>query len=155
MLLELGAFLHEIGQTISERSHHKHSMYLIMNSELFGLGNEDLEKVALVARYHRRAAPKLTHDVYNSLEREDRIAVAKMAALLRVADCLDRRHDQHISRITCVQEEQSMIIQISNVDDLSLETVALQLKGNLFEQVFGLKTELRALRKGDGNGDLV
>ena len=58
-LLILAALLHEIGSFINNRGHHKHSMYLISNSELFGLGHSNLQLVALVARYHRRAVPKV------------------------------------------------------------------------------------------------
>jgi len=55
-----------------------------MNSELFGLTRKDLSLIALVARYHRRATPRPYHEEYTSLDRDSRIAVAKMAAILRV-----------------------------------------------------------------------
>ena len=89
IILYVAALLHEIGLFVSTRSSHKHSMYLIMNSELFGLSNRDVLLVALTARYHRRASPKPEHDGYASLARDGRVAVAKMAAILRVAVALD------------------------------------------------------------------
>ena len=57
-LLYVSALLHEIGHFINRGSHHKHSMYIINNSEIFGLSQKDLMIVALTARYHRRATPK-------------------------------------------------------------------------------------------------
>jgi len=60
VILRIAALLHEIGLFVSNRSYHKHSLYLIRNSELFGLGKKDLLLAALVARYHRRASPQPT-----------------------------------------------------------------------------------------------
>lgn len=100
VLLEVAALLHEIGGHVSSRSHHKHSMYLILNSDLFGLTREDLTLVALTVRYHRRAIPKPTHPEYAALSRDDRIAVAEMAALLRMAHAFGRNHAQQVKDIT-------------------------------------------------------
>lgn len=143
LLLTLAALLHEIGHFVSPTSHHKHSMYLILNSELFGLGRRDMLLVALVARYHRRASPRPTHEGYVALEREQRVAVAKMAALLRVADALDRSHSQRIDQVQCVREEGRLVLAVPGVEDLSLEQLALKQKGTLFEEVFGMPVLLR------------
>ena len=70
LFLHVAALLHEIGGYISNRSLHKHSMYLIRNSELFGLGQQQIQLVALIARYHRRASPQQQHDAYSSLSRQ-------------------------------------------------------------------------------------
>lgn len=143
LLLYTAALLHDVGNVINKRSHHKHSMYLILNSELFGLGRRDLLLVALVARYHRRALPRPNHEGYATLSAENRIAVAKMAAILRVADALDRSDSQRIADISCRFEDGRMIILVSGVDDLSLEQLGLQQKGTLFEDVFGMSVLLR------------
>lgn len=141
-LLHTAALLHEIGGYVSSRSHHKHSMYLILNSDLFGLPPEDLMLVALTARYHRRAMPKPSHPEFMALSREERIAVAKMAALLRVADALDRNHTQQVRHIRVVQEPDRVLIRAPGADDLTVERLALKEKADLFEQVFGLTVEL-------------
>ena len=91
-LLHVAALLHEIGGYVSNRSHHKHSYYLIANSEIFGLNREETVLAALVARYHRRSGPKSSHAEYMSLPRESRVLVNKLAAILRVADALARGH---------------------------------------------------------------
>jgi exopolyphosphatase / guanosine-5'-triphosphate,3'-diphosphate pyrophosphatase len=127
---------------VSSRSHHKHSMYLIQNSELFGLSRRDILLVALTARYHRRASPKAVHTEYASLDREGRLAVAKMAAILRVADSLDRSHSQRVSSIECRREKDSLVIAIPNVDDLTLEQLAIQNKCDMFEEVYGMSVLL-------------
>jgi exopolyphosphatase/guanosine-5'-triphosphate,3'-diphosphate pyrophosphatase len=154
LLLEVAALLHEVGLVVSTRNHHKHSMYLIINSELFGLGRKDLELVALIARYHRRAAPKPTHPIYSELDRETRILVSKLAAILRVADSLDRMHDQHIRRLHCRRRDDRLVLEIADVEDLTLENMALKQKGGLFEMVYGCEVEfqLRSLTVNHGSG---
>ena len=137
LLLSVAAILHDIGAFVNPRSHHKHSMYLIQNSELFGLSRRDTLLVALVARYHRRATPKPVHQEYASLDREDRLAVAKLAAILRVADALDRSHGHRISSVECRLEKDRLVIAVPGADDLILEQAALQSKGDMFEEVYG------------------
>lgn len=143
VLLMISALLHDIGSFISIRSHHKHSMYLIQNSELFGLNRKDIQLISLTARYHRRSSPKPEHLEYTVLDRKDKIAVVKMAALLRIADALDRSNSGRIKTIRCVQEDDNLIINIPGVDDLSLEQLGIRNKGSLFEDVFGMKVVLR------------
>ena len=143
VILYIAAVLHEIGLFISNASHHKHSMYIINNSEIFGLSRRDVHLVWLVARYHRRASPKPAHPGYAMLDRETRVAVAKLAAILRVADALERSHSQRISEIRCKHETGRLVISVPKVDDLSLEQLALLQKGSLFEETYGMKVLLR------------
>ncbi len=145
-LLHVAALLHEVGAYVSNRSMHKHSMYLIRNSEIFGLGKRNLLLVALVARYHRRASPQPTHEGYAMLNREERVAVAKMAALLRVAAALDESHSQRIHDFSCSVEDSRLVISIPRAEDLSLEQLALRQNGSLFEEIFGLRVLLRISR---------
>jgi exopolyphosphatase/guanosine-5'-triphosphate,3'-diphosphate pyrophosphatase len=144
LLLQVAALLHEVGLYVNTTSYHKHSMYLIQNGELFGLSRRDQLLVAIVARYHRRASPKPTHAGYASLDREGRVTVAKLAALLRVAVALDRSYTQRIADLTCEREDDRLVIHILNADDLSLEQLALKQNGSLFEETFGLQVVLRA-----------
>ncbi len=141
-LLEIAARLHEIGLFVSNRSHHKHSMYLIQNSELFGVRRHDLLVVALVARYHRKAVPDPAHPGYCDLPRESRIVVQKLAALLRVADALDRAHQRRVRLLDIEWDDQRLRLKVSGVDDLTIERMALTDKGRMFEDLFGLKIEL-------------
>ncbi|GIX04715.1 MAG: exopolyphosphatase [Planctomycetaceae bacterium] len=145
VLLSLAALLHEIGLYVSTGSYHKHTMYLINNSELFGLSRNDVMLVALVARYHRKSSPKPTHPGYSTLDRDQRIAVCKLAALLRVADALDATHHQRIHELRMTREAGRLILSIPHVDDLSLEQLALKQSGSLFEETYGMPVLLRRL----------
>ncbi len=146
LILYVAALLHEIGLFVSTAGYHKHSMYLIRNSEVFGLSKNDLLLVALVARYHRRASPKSNHEGYATLDREQRIAVCKLAAILRIADALDHSHSGRVGDIHCRRDKSRLIVTATNVDDLSLEQLALRQKGALFEEIFGLQVLFRTER---------
>lgn len=143
LILMIAALLHEIGLYVGTSGYHKHSMYLISNSDLFGLSRRDLNLVALVARYHRRASPKPTHQGISSLSREDRVAVVKLSAILRVAIALDESRSQRISEFRVSREKDRLIIAIPEVDDLSLEQLAINQSGALFEETYGLRVLLR------------
>ena len=142
LILQVAAILHDIGLFVSNSNHHKHSMYLILNSEIFGLNSIDIRLVALTARYHRRALPSSVHDLYSDLPRSTRMAVAKMAAMLRLADALDRRHSQCIRGLEPVVDGDRMVLRVRGPADLTVESLAVKRKGDLFEQVFGLEPHL-------------
>jgi exopolyphosphatase/guanosine-5'-triphosphate,3'-diphosphate pyrophosphatase len=144
VLLHVAAILYQIGGFINARSSHKHAMYIIRNSELFGLSRNDLLLVGLVARYHRRASPQPTHEGYSTLDREGRVVVSKLAAILRVAIALDETRSGRVRQIRCVRESKRLIIEAPGVDDVSMEQLALRQNGSLFLEVFGIPVMLRA-----------
>ena len=137
LLLQVAAILHEVGTYVSPRAHHKHSEYLILNSEVFGLNRLDVNIVALVARYHRHSGPKLDHPSYAALGTDDRIRVCKLASLLRVADALERTHAQRVGEIEISREAGKLHIRLG-LADAAVERLAMATKADLFEQVFGL-----------------
>jgi exopolyphosphatase/guanosine-5'-triphosphate,3'-diphosphate pyrophosphatase len=91
-LLADAALLHDVGYHINYEKHHKHSFHLISHAELLGMTPADQVVIAHVARYHRGAPPKMKHAAYAALDRSLRDRIVKLAALLRVADGLDRGH---------------------------------------------------------------
>ncbi|MFT3991103.1 MAG: HD domain-containing protein [Luteolibacter sp.] len=138
LLLQVSSILHEVGTYISARAHHKHSEYIILNSEIFGLDRLDVTIVALVARYHRHSGPKLEHRSYAALGIDDRIRVSKLAAILRVADALERTHAQRISQIEITRKAGKLLLRLPGLADAAVERLAMVSKADLFEQVFGL-----------------
>ena len=143
-ILHMGALLHEIGMYISAQSYHKHSLYLIRHSEFFGIRALDVELIGLVARYHRRATPQPRHDGYSNLDRDQRVSVAKMAAILRVAKALDASRAQRVRDIECSVVGKQLIISIPHPIDLSLETLELNRTAGMFEDIFGLRVVVRS-----------
>jgi exopolyphosphatase / guanosine-5'-triphosphate,3'-diphosphate pyrophosphatase len=142
LLLRVAGLLHEIGSFVSNRSHHKHSEYLIANSEIFGLKRGEIAMVAAISRYHRRSVPRPSHPAYMALPRESRVIVAKLAALLRVADALARGHVPAIKQWRIDRQEDDLIVSVPGSLDLLLKQRALAAKVDLFEDIFGMKVKL-------------
>lgn len=147
VILTVAAQLHDVGMFISASSHHKHSQYIIKNSDVFGLGQKDILLTALVARYHRGALPRTNHPDYDLLTREEKLIVNKLAAILRTADALDRSHAQAIRTVRVSIKEDQMLLQTSSAGDFAAEKQALASKGKMFEKVYGRTVVLRTRRK--------
>lgn len=142
LLLEVAAILHDIGMFIRSSGHHKHSQYIIANSEIFGLHRDDLDVISNVVRYHRKAPPNSTHIAYIALQREERMLVLKLSSILRVADALDRGHSQRIETLEVDRRSDTIVLHTPGRHDLSLERLGLKEKADIFEDVFGYKVVL-------------
>ena len=139
LLLEVSAILHDIGMYLRSSGHHKHSQYIVANSEIFGLHRDDLDVVSNVVRYHRRSAPNSTHIAYIALQREERMIVLKLASILRVADALDRGHSRRIKTIELEKRSDTIVLRTQGNEDLSLERLGMEEKADMFEDVFGYR----------------
>jgi exopolyphosphatase/guanosine-5'-triphosphate,3'-diphosphate pyrophosphatase len=142
LLLRVAALLHEVGTFVSNVAHHKHSYYLISHAEIFGLNRDEIELVAHVARYHRRSVPKPSHLEYVALPRESRIVVNKLAAILRVADALNRGRGRKPGTVRFERRGDELVIQVAGATDLALERRAMAVKGDMLEDIFGLRIRL-------------
>ena len=142
MMLEVSALLHDIGIYIKGSGHNKHGQYIVVNSEIFGLRRNEVDIIANVIRYHRGDPPAQSDIEYISLQREERILVLKMAAVLRVADALDRGHTQQIKSLAVEHRPETIALHAKGVYDTSLELIALEEKSDLFQEVFGYKVVL-------------
>jgi exopolyphosphatase/guanosine-5'-triphosphate,3'-diphosphate pyrophosphatase len=133
--LEYAAILHDIGVHISYERHHKHSYYLIKNGDLRGFEPDEIETIALVARYHRRATPKSDHDDFRTLPGERRRTVRALAAILRLAESLDRSHSQTISSLDLHDRGDDELLQIRTTGDAELELWAAGRHSAPFERL--------------------
>ncbi len=138
--LAYAALLHDIGAHISYEQHHRHSEYLIRNGDLRGFDPEEVETIALIARYHRRAVPKRRHEGYGDLSRSQRRTLRTLAAILRLAESLDRSHAQTISWLSVSTTEAVAILEVrvSGEAELELELWAAARQAAPFERVLGL-----------------
>ena len=136
-LLSAAALLHDVGYHIAHEGHHKHALYLIKNSELTGFSEAERDVIANVARYHRGSVPKEKHQEFWRLHQVDRDAVRSLAAILRVADALDRSHEGRVRDLSCAREDQKLRLTLTCEDDCEREAKAAESKGGLFEEVFG------------------
>jgi exopolyphosphatase/guanosine-5'-triphosphate,3'-diphosphate pyrophosphatase len=143
-LLRVAALLHEIGMFVNNRAYHKHSLYLIENSEIFGLNAHEIGLVARIARYHRRAMPRNTHEEFAELPTSDRVRVGKLAAILRVADALELGHESGATPMAFSICRNELRMRARTTEDLTLVQGQLDSRAEMFETVFGLKVVLRA-----------
>jgi exopolyphosphatase / guanosine-5'-triphosphate,3'-diphosphate pyrophosphatase len=133
--LEYAALMHDIGGHISYSGHHKHSYYLIKNGDLRGFHPDEIEVMALVARYHRRGTPKRSHPQYAQLPATLRRTVRTLASILRVAESLDRSHAQPISGLEVHDRGDGIVITLHANGDAELEVWATSRHLEPFEQV--------------------
>jgi exopolyphosphatase / guanosine-5'-triphosphate,3'-diphosphate pyrophosphatase len=122
--LEYGAILHDIGNHISYERHHRHSYYLIKNGDLRGFEPEEIEVIALLARYHRRATPARSHLGYSGLSGALRKTVRILSAFLRLAETLDRSRNGVVRKLDVRERAGTLRLDVSAVGDSELEVWA-------------------------------
>jgi exopolyphosphatase / guanosine-5'-triphosphate,3'-diphosphate pyrophosphatase len=135
--LEYAAILHDIGVHISYEGHHKHSYYLVKNGDLRGFEPEEIEAIALVARYHRLGTPKRRHEGFKELPRRTRRAIRTLAAILRLAESLDRSHAQSITGVEIHDRGDDDLLQLRTSGDAELELWAAARHAAPFERMTG------------------
>lgn len=143
-IVEIAGLLHDIGSFISYKRHHKHSLYLLSQAELPGFTARDIAVVANVARYHRRGEPSPQHEPFASLAGGDQERVRRLAAVLRLADALDREHRQRVKGVRARVDASTLELRLTGDGDLLLERWAVQRKAQPFTDVSGLKVRIGA-----------
>jgi exopolyphosphatase / guanosine-5'-triphosphate,3'-diphosphate pyrophosphatase len=138
-LLEAAAYLHDTGHYISDTRHHKHSYYLVANSDLPGFTLRERELIANLCRYHRKALPAPEHDNLRPLDADGKRAVHYLIPLLRLADSLDRSQGQRIRSLECIPRENDFLVTLNAPadTDIDLEIWAAERVTETFRQVYG------------------
>jgi exopolyphosphatase/guanosine-5'-triphosphate,3'-diphosphate pyrophosphatase len=135
--LEYAALLHDVGVHISYERHHRHSYYLIKNGDLRGFDPRETEVIALVARYHRQATPKKSHEGYADLSGPLRRTVKTLAAIVRLAEGLDRSHAQTIAGLDLYPRGDDYLARLRAAGDAELELWAAHRHVAALEEVLG------------------
>jgi exopolyphosphatase/guanosine-5'-triphosphate,3'-diphosphate pyrophosphatase len=145
-LLEAAALLANVGLVVSHSKHHKHSYYVIRNSDrLVGFTDHEIELVALVARYHRKSAPKASHPEWASLDAADRELVRTLAGLLRVAIGLDRSHTARIDHLRAEIDDRRLrieVVPVADAGDLTLDLFAASERWDLLAEVLDREVDV-------------
>jgi len=137
-LLNFASLLHDIGWSIAGKKHHKHSMRLILSHNFQSLSFWEQSMVAQIARYHRKAMPKQSHNKFSQLDDEDQKIVCYLASILRIADALDRNKQSLIQQIHCEWDDKVCHIFVDCDSDMKAEINALNKKKDLFLKIFKL-----------------
>jgi exopolyphosphatase/guanosine-5'-triphosphate,3'-diphosphate pyrophosphatase len=148
--LEYAGFLHDIGNHISYGKHHRHSYYLIKNGDLRGFEPDEIDVIALVTRYHRRATPKSRHPGMSEVSKHNRRAIAVLSAFLRLAETLDRSRHGVVRGIEVRERLGEIRISVQAVGDAELEVWAAHKQLRALEEALDRKVRIEKLpyRKG-------
>jgi exopolyphosphatase / guanosine-5'-triphosphate,3'-diphosphate pyrophosphatase len=144
-LLEASAYLHDVGHFVSDTRHHKHSYYLVANSDMPGFNLTERGIIANLCRYHRKNMPVPEHDSFQTLSPQDRHAVCVLTPLLRLADSLDRGNGQKVRSVECVVYEREIVVNLHAQASagIELELWAAGRLDPLFRQMYGRKLTIQ------------
>jgi exopolyphosphatase / guanosine-5'-triphosphate,3'-diphosphate pyrophosphatase len=147
--LEYAALLHDVGVHISYERHHRHSYYLIKNGGLRGFDPDEIEIIALVARYHRQATPKKSHDGFGELRGSHRRAVRALAAMVRLAEGLDRSHAQALAGLDLYPRPEDYLARLHARGDAELELWAAHRHVAPLEKMLGRPIHFEVVHPDD------
>jgi exopolyphosphatase/guanosine-5'-triphosphate,3'-diphosphate pyrophosphatase len=141
-LVQAAALLHDIGYLVCHSQHHKHAYHLIINSGIAGYSSRELELIGNIARYHRRAPPKKSHENFARLRPRDRKLVRILSGILRVADGLDRTHTQRVRSVRVRVSEGFMRLLLQARSSPQVEVWDAYRKSSLLEKTIGRHLEV-------------
>lgn len=144
LLLRAASVLHDIGDYVRYDGHHKHSYYLITHSDIMGLSSEERSIVANIARYHRKSVPDPAHPNFRELDKDGRSKVRSLAAILRIADALDREHLGKVQGVRAFVDtgKRRLTMHLTGDEDRELEEWTVRVKSGLLQDVFDLEVHI-------------
>lgn len=145
-LLEAAAHLYNIGHFVNEARHHRHSMYLVANSDLPGFSDRERMTIASLCRYHRKSLPQPSHDAMQALPEEDRRVVTMLTPLLRLAVALDQSQEQKVQRVETIVNDTNVEIRLYSEQDVDIEQWQAQQTAEAFRGAYGKSMTVRAKR---------
>ena len=142
-MLKIAAILHDIGKYVTLRRHYFYSYRLIISSDIIGFSEDERALIANIAYYHSRGTPSVNDDNISSLKPEQMMTLAKLAAIIRLADAVDRSHLQKATIRDIILTGEDLIITVTAKQDISLEEWTFIDKADFFANVFGIKATLQ------------
>jgi exopolyphosphatase/guanosine-5'-triphosphate,3'-diphosphate pyrophosphatase len=134
--LEAAAYLCDVGHYVSSASHHKHAYYVVANSDMAGFTDRERLLIASLCRYHRKSLPGPLHSAYQTLTAEERRTLMQLIPILRLADNLDRSHDQRLERVDVRTPDGEIVLQVHSNGNLDLEQWRAERAGEAFRQIY-------------------
>ena len=148
-LLQVAAILHDIGKYVNLRRHYFYSYRLILSSDIIGFTEREKEVMANIAHYHSKGTPSDLDGNFSRLDREEKVKVAKLAALIRLADSIDRSHKQKAADCEIRLHGDTLEVTVAPIEDFSLEQWTFIDKADFFEHVHGVRPVL--INQAGGN----
>ena len=135
-LLEAAAYLIDVGHYVSDTGHHKHSYYVVSNSDIAGFTERERLLVACLCRYHRKTLPSPVHPAYQALSAEEKRTLLLLTPILRLADNLHRSREQRIRAVECRMRDGAVVLQVHASHSIDLEQWAAERAGEAFRQIY-------------------
>jgi exopolyphosphatase/guanosine-5'-triphosphate,3'-diphosphate pyrophosphatase len=147
VVLEVAALLHDVGEVVNVRGHHKHSEYMIRWARIPGLDDTSREMIALLARTHRKDAARAKQIIGEStLPKDQRAQLRKLSGLLRVADALDSEHRSRVEQVVCTRMGEAIVLDLVVRDGPSRDDAQLLRKSDLLAEELGLAVKITVAR---------
>lgn len=144
LMLRIATILHDCGKFISMMNLGECSYNIIMNSEIIGLSHMEREIVANVVKYN--------HQDYSYVEVQRNtldldgyacMTIAKLIAILRLANGLDRSHKQKFKDVKISIKNDELVFAVNNPVDISLEMGLFKNRAEFFDEVFSIHPVIR------------
>jgi len=145
-LLEAAAYLYNIGHFVNESRHHRHSQYLVQNSDLPGFEDRERTVIATLCRYHRKSMPQLAHETFQVLDAEDRNSMVLLTPLLRLAVALDQSQEQRVERVEAAVLENGVELRLFSERDVDIEQWQADQVAPVFREAYGLPLAVKIKR---------
>jgi exopolyphosphatase/guanosine-5'-triphosphate,3'-diphosphate pyrophosphatase len=147
-LIEAAACLLDTGHYVSGVAHHKHSYYLVSNSDMPGFTERERLLIAALCRYHRKSLPQPTHQAFQSLTADERRVLLQAIPVLRLADSLNRNHQHRISGVECRLREGQIQLMVRSEGDIDLEQWGAEKASDVFQQFYGRTVTIQKMKEG-------
>lgn len=148
-LLEAAALLHDVGYHVAYESHHKHSFHLISHADLPGFTAAESRIVAAVARYHKGSLPRSRHEAVQGFDSRELALVSRLAAILRLADGLDRSQGQRVRSVVTSHEGKTLTLRVDGQLPLDIEIEGALRKADLAETAWKVTVEIRGANSSE------
>ena len=149
-LLEAAGYLHDIGHYVSGTGHHKHSAYLVANSDMPGFTDQERLTIAALCRFHRKSMPQPRHSHFQALDPEAKRIVLCLAPLLRIGDALDRGHEQKVQEIVNASRDGVVTVWVQAEQEADLEIWAANEAAETFRDIYGKAISLQRAKSQRG-----
>ena len=145
LLLQIAVILHNCGSFINLNEVGENSYKIIMSTELIGISHKERMIVATAVRYLRDYFPEYS-ELQDGFDKEDYVRIAKLNAILRLADAMDRSHKQKFKNVKAAVKGRELVITIETMDDIALEKALFDAKTSYFENIFSIKPVIKEKR---------